>query len=306
MHKLPALLAIKHALMAVIHFRYAGIRIGLPWILVLAGVSFLDRNFFTSADFTSYDATSAMVYRPTELIIAALSIVVFSSIAVNWHRYILLDEVTASEKIFRLDRPVWNYAGRTLLIMLIALVPALALSAIVLNALPNFRLLLAFPFFVAGIYVMRMSVALPALALARKDFGITQALQVTQGNNWQFADVARGSERGQRAARYIGSLVLHQLQKFWIGRLANRREPMNLFDAFAAVGPRQFLRFVLDLLAQPGRRLQPRAGRSFPRLDSIGGRHATRGESEKGDDQNESRASGFESHAWLLQPTEGC
>ena len=187
MHKLPALLAIKHALMAVIHFRYAGIRIGLPWILVLAGLSLLDRNFFTAADSTGYGATSEMIYRPTELIIAALSIVVFSSIAVNWHRYILLDEVTASEKIFRLDRPVWNYAGRTLLIMLIALVPALALSAIVLNALPNFRLLLAFPFFAVGIYIMRMSVALPALALARKDFGITQALRVTQGNNWQFA-----------------------------------------------------------------------------------------------------------------------
>ena len=63
-----------------------------------------------------------------ELVIAAFSLVIFSSIAVNWHRYILLDEITASEKIFRLDRPVWNYAGRTLLIMLITLVPILILS----------------------------------------------------------------------------------------------------------------------------------------------------------------------------------
>ena len=122
-----------------------------------------------------------------ELVIAALSLVIFSSIAVNWHRYILLDEITASEKIFRLDRPVWNYVGRTLLIMLATLMPVLVLSFAFVTALPNLGLLLAVPFFVAGIYIMRMSVALPAIALDRKDFGISAALQVTQGNNLQFA-----------------------------------------------------------------------------------------------------------------------
>ncbi len=35
---------------------------------------------------------------PMELIIAAFSLVIFSSIAVNWHRYILLDEITAFGK----------------------------------------------------------------------------------------------------------------------------------------------------------------------------------------------------------------
>jgi hypothetical protein len=34
---------------------------------------------------------------------------------------------------------------------------------------------------------MRMSVALPAIALERKDFGIGPALQLTRGNNLQFA-----------------------------------------------------------------------------------------------------------------------
>ena len=123
-----------------------------------------------------------------ELLIAAFSLVIFSSIAVNWHRYILLDEITRpSEKIFRLDRPVWSYAGRTLLIMLITLVPVVIFSTTFPDALPNLSLLLAIPFFVAGIYIMRMSVALPAIALERKDFGISAALQVTQGNNLQFA-----------------------------------------------------------------------------------------------------------------------
>jgi hypothetical protein len=186
MNKLPPFQTIKHALKAVFQFRNAGARIGLPWVLVLAGMSVIDRSFSVAPD-PANGPTSMIIPGPMELVIAVLSLVIFSSIAVNWHRYILLDEITASEKIFRLDRPVWNYAGRTLLIMLATLVPIFALSLALTAAKPNLSAVLAIPFFVAGIYIMRMSVALPAIALERKDFGISAALQITQGNNLQFA-----------------------------------------------------------------------------------------------------------------------
>ena len=186
MDKLPAFQAIKHALKSVIQFRNAGIRIGLPWVLVLAGINLIDRSF-SPAPGPAGSAAGMMLPGVMELVIAALGLVIFSSIAVNWHRYILLDEVTASEKVFRLDRPVWSYVGRTLLIMLITIAPVLIFSFAFVNTLPNLGFLLAFPFFVAGIYIMRMSVALPAIALDRMDFGISAALQVTQGNNLQFA-----------------------------------------------------------------------------------------------------------------------
>lgn len=187
MQKIPVIQTIKHALSAVFHFRNAGIAIGLPWMLVLAGVRAIEFFFFSSTAPAEVDPAQAMIFHPADFIIAAFSMVVFSSIAVNWHRYILLDEVTASGKYFRLDRPVWNYAGRTLLIMMIALIPVLLLGAMLLSAFPSAGLLLAFPFFMAGIYIMRMSVALPATALERKDFGIGAALQITRGNNLQFA-----------------------------------------------------------------------------------------------------------------------
>lgn len=186
MHKLPAFQTIKHALKAVVQFRNTGTRIGLPWVLVLAVVSVLDRVFSPVPD-PANGTANMMLPDPMELLVAAFSLVIFSSIAVNWHRYILLDEITAPDKIFRLDRPVWSYVGRTLLIMLVTLVPLLILSTIFVNTLPNLGFVLAVPFFVAGIYIMRMSVALPAIALDRKDFGIGAALQVTQGNNLQFA-----------------------------------------------------------------------------------------------------------------------
>jgi hypothetical protein len=186
MQKLPAFLTIKHALKAVVQFRNAGTRIGLPWILVLAVMTALDRTFAAAPD-PADGAANMMILRPTEFIIAAFSLVIFSSVAVNWHRYILLDEVTSPEKIFRLDRPVWSYAGRTLLIMLLTLVPVLVFSSLFLTALPALAVVLAVPFFIAGIFIMRMSVALPAIALERKDFGIGAALQVTKGNSLQFA-----------------------------------------------------------------------------------------------------------------------
>jgi hypothetical protein len=202
MNKLPAFQAIKHALKAVIQFRNAGTRIALSWILILTVVRILDRYFSGTANSTGEPA-EMMTFQPTEVIIAVFSIVIFSSIAVNWHRYILLDEFTPSEKIFRLDRLVWNYAGRTVLIMLLTLVPVVILSTAVLSVLPNLGIVLFVPLIIAGIYIMRLSVALPAIALERKDFGITAALQVTRGNNLQFAALL-----GLNALIFMATLLL--------------------------------------------------------------------------------------------------
>ena len=189
MNKLPAFQTIKHALKAVIQFRNAGARIGLPWILVLTVINFLGHSFSTApAPAPADGGMTMMIPGPMDFVVVALSLVIFSSIAVNWHRYILLDEITESEKLFRLDRPVWNYALRTLLIMLFAFAPILVLLKIFSAGVPGLGLFLVVAaLLVAAIYIMRMSVALPAIALDRPDFGIPAALQVTKGNNLQFA-----------------------------------------------------------------------------------------------------------------------
>ncbi|MEQ1521700.1 MAG: hypothetical protein ABL936_10580 [Aestuariivirga sp.] len=187
MNKLPAFQTITHALKAVIQFRSVGARIGLPWILVLTVINFLAHSF-SAAPAPADGGMAMMIPGPMDFVVVALSLVIFSSIAVNWHRYILLDEITESEKLFRLDRPVWNYALRTLLIMLFAFAPILVLLKIFGAGVPGLGLFLVVAaLLVAAIYIMRMSVALPAIALDRPDFGIPAALQVTKGNNLQFA-----------------------------------------------------------------------------------------------------------------------
>lgn len=202
MNKLAPVQTIKHALKAVVQFRNAGTRIALSWILILTGARIFGHYFSGAANSTGGPA-GTMAFQPTEVIIAAFSVVIFSSIAVNWHRYILLDEVTPPEKIFRLDRLVWNYAGRTLLIMLVTLVPVIIFSTAILAVLPGLRIALLAPLIIAGVYIMRLSVALPAIALERKDFGITAALQVTQGNNLQFAALL-----GLNALIFFATLLL--------------------------------------------------------------------------------------------------
>ena len=56
-------------------------------------------------------------------------------------------KLPASEKIFRLDRPVWSYAGRTLLIMLITLVPVFILSTVFIATVPSLSLSARSPLF---------------------------------------------------------------------------------------------------------------------------------------------------------------
>ncbi len=202
MNKLPPVQTIKHALKAVIQFRNAGTRIALSWILILTGARIFD-HYFSGAVNSTGGPAGTTTFQPAEVIIAAFSVVIFSSIAVNWHRYILLDEVTPPEKILRLDRLVWSYAGRTLLIMLVTLVPVIIFSTAVLAVLPGLRVALLVPLIIAGIYIMRLSVALPAIALERRDFGITAALQVTQGNNLQFAALL-----GLNALIFFATLLL--------------------------------------------------------------------------------------------------
>ena len=57
MQKLPVFLAIKHALKAVVHFRGAGIRIGLPWTLALAAFSTLGLVLFGARPYTQCPLT---------------------------------------------------------------------------------------------------------------------------------------------------------------------------------------------------------------------------------------------------------
>ena len=184
MRKLPILAAVKHTLNSVIAYRGTGIRIGLLWMIVLLALNF---------------AGEFLIGRPPEqqpgriwlfvLVQITVNLIALSSIAVNWNRFVLRDELPAAHGALRLDDPVWRYAGNWLLIILMTFLPVAVLIAI-LSALIPPAVILALPAVaVAGTAHFMLSLKLPAIALGRTDFGLTDAMKVSAGNFWQVMGV---------------------------------------------------------------------------------------------------------------------
>jgi hypothetical protein len=127
--------------------------------------------------------------------------VAFCSMAVNWHRFLLRDDVPEGWEHLRLDGKVWRYAGNTLLLSLVtgllyavflimiagfvtAAVGAVAAGtteggglAVALIILCTF----AFSLF-AITFMFRLSIKLPAIAVG-DDYGLGDAWRDSRGNN---------------------------------------------------------------------------------------------------------------------------
>ncbi len=134
-----------------------------------------------------------------QIVSAVVGLLGFCSMAVSWHRFILRDEIGSPARI---DAPVLRYAGNSLLIMLIVVVPAVIL--LVLSQLvPALGVLLIVLSIAGGLIVTRLSVKLPAVALGNTDFGFRDAWKATTDNNWQLLGVFL-----LNAAVVFGALVL--------------------------------------------------------------------------------------------------
>lgn len=183
MRKLPPLKAVSHALKSVISYRMAGIQIGALWVIVLFVVDVAERLLFGASE-TPTPAANA-----TRFISAILGFTAFSSVAVNWHRFILRDELPPFAKSLRLDRLVLRYLGNSLLALLAGGVPLVLVAAIIAFS-PQAALIVLFPAAVAaGSFITMLSLKLPAVALDRQDFSFSDALKSAEGNFWQIAMV---------------------------------------------------------------------------------------------------------------------
>ena len=186
--KLSAGACIRHAVSSVRNNIAYAFRISWPWYAVLIAVNLAASFVITPFEPNAPQEPSA----PQSLALFALiilSLVAFASIAVNWHRYILLDEVPQGSELFRLDSKTWRYFGNLILITLIlVMIFAVIMTPIVLVA--EYATALAFPAFVVGVIALifaaimafRLSVKLPAVAVGRTDFGLRHAFAATQGN----------------------------------------------------------------------------------------------------------------------------
>jgi hypothetical protein len=177
MRKLQPIKAISHALNAVWNFRSMAVRICMMWapLVIAAGLA---EYAMGPPDPRAQELTPEML---VQVLTGIVSLLATCSIAVSWHRFILRDEPAAG---LRLDAGVFRYAGNTLLILLVMLVPAL-LMLIVMEIAPRPGAILGLPVIVlAGGVMIRASIKLPAVALGDKTFSFRDAWRASEGNFW--------------------------------------------------------------------------------------------------------------------------
>jgi hypothetical protein len=201
MRKLPVFGALGHAIRSTTDNIGFAFHISWPWVLILLPFNVATNLYVVlngletggepdPAKIGTYFAVA------TPLILA--SIVAYASIAVNWHRYVLLDEIADGWQRLRIDGLMWRYIGNFILIVLVlslCAIPAVlatALLGFLVNALlgetiltvvvvPAIAALYAFAFVAA----YRLMVKMPAVALGRRDFSMGDAWRATRGNSWQ-------------------------------------------------------------------------------------------------------------------------
>jgi hypothetical protein len=194
MRKLPVMGIFSHSIRSVLDNIGFAFYVSWPWMLAILPI-----HVGTSVYAAMNMPTEADPWRPDVALGGILSglatMIAFASIAVNWHRYILLDEVPQGAQRLRVDSTVWRYIGNTVLIMLITMliivIPGLVFG--ILSALGGTAgaviggTVMLVGMIYAFVQFYRMSVKLPSIALGRTDYKIATALKDTEGNLVEFA-----------------------------------------------------------------------------------------------------------------------
>jgi hypothetical protein len=199
MRKLPVFKALGHAFRSTTDNIGFAFHISWPWVLILLPFNVATNLYMVLNGLeTGGEPNPEMLGKFFAVFIplGLASIVAYSSIAVNWHRYVLLDEIAQGWQRLRIDSLTWRYIGNFILIFLVLLACGIPVGAVLglvsylLNTLWGEELLLvllipatvalyAFAFIAA----YRLMVKLPAVALGRTDFSLGDAWRATKGNS---------------------------------------------------------------------------------------------------------------------------
>jgi hypothetical protein len=193
MRQLPVLAALSHAFSSVWHHRAVALRISWAWYVILAVILAAGGQLLAgrpAGDGQTLPADTLAL----ELGMILIVLVVNSSIAVNWHRFILLDEIPGQLESLRLDGKVWRYFGNTLLLVLgIGVVSILAAFPLIFIAVAANAMQVA-PFAgllavlaVSAIVFLRLAIKLPAIAINGGGFRFADAWRASAGNGIQIA-----------------------------------------------------------------------------------------------------------------------
>ena len=178
--ELPVLKAFGHMLEGLKTHWQSAFKLALPWLALMAVLNIWSLNI---KPFKA-NPTDALNLTFVDLIAAVVGLLATSSIAVSWHRFILADAPLNAVPAFRVDKIVWAYLGRSFLIYFLCLIPLVALvfirelsgASILQPIILGFMLMLI-------VFICRMSVSLPAVAIGKPEIGLKHAMECTRRNN---------------------------------------------------------------------------------------------------------------------------
>jgi hypothetical protein len=163
------------------------LRISRFWLLAMTFIVISIAGFFWPSHQAAMQAGKAVSW--VQIATSLVSLVAVSSIAVGWHRLVVLGERPRKGAIMRLDGTVGRYALTALIMLLPFYIPLLLLDSAssdtqvesgVVNAGLSFAVL------IAGIVLgVKVSIILPAIALSRNDVTISRAWRATAWSWWR-------------------------------------------------------------------------------------------------------------------------
>jgi hypothetical protein len=199
MRTLPVGAAFSHSINSTINNLKFAFHVSWPWLIVLFPVSVISNVYFQMNPVERGQMPNPVVGLATFVVIA-LQIIGFASIAVNWHRFILKDEVPNSFAArLRMDHVVWRYIGNTILLVLrgygLILLAVLPISFFVF-LLGSSKTIAAIGIVIGGLLLLvaciwligamvRWSIKLVGIAVEKPDFRMRDAWAVTENNHWQ-------------------------------------------------------------------------------------------------------------------------
>ena len=201
MRKLPVLPAFTHAVTSTANNLAFAFHASWPWLLFLVPLNMWAENTLlkmpppTDGGSPTPEAMQAALIF---YVITFASMVIYSSVAVSWHRYILKDDVPQGMQRMRLDSVVWRYVGNTFLVglmVMLLILPIGLLLGIIAVIVGGVSVLMT----VTAVAVMlmvaipvsyRLSLKLPAIAVGNQTFKFGDGWNATRSNMLQLMFLA--------------------------------------------------------------------------------------------------------------------
>ena len=158
----------------------AASRIALPWLALAA----LFNAWAVWSHPTEATTLSNINFGPYDYLANAVSILATSSIAVSWHRHVILNDDIKLVQAFHIDKKVLVYAASNLLISVVIVVPVLLAIVLVNAVVPALIVPFATALLLLSImFIIRLSLRPVAIAVDNLPFKFQNAFEATRGNN---------------------------------------------------------------------------------------------------------------------------